>query len=161
MVILEKVGKNLKKMKKEILNLLVGKTEDKIMNKKDVLYELEKPLIKIIDIDIDNLCVTDPGSFDNSLSFSYRDLMEFMTVLTWFKISNDKWCVTNPEPELYYLHYNKNDEEIKPTLEAFFDLFSAKYVRMAVKQKIELSKKEKWKWSEVLKLYEEGLKSKK
>ncbi|MHA1754217.1 MAG: hypothetical protein ACTSYR_01725 [Candidatus Odinarchaeia archaeon] len=157
---MENIGENLKKLKKEILNLLIGDIENKEMSKKDVLFELEKPLIKVKE-DLDfKLCDQPPENFNEKLTLSKNDLNEFLTVLDWFKIPEEHWCITNPEPDLYYFYYQAEDESIKNVLKAFFDLFAAKYVRMLVKQKITFSKKQKWKWNEVLALFEEGLKTK-
>lgn len=157
---MEHIDSDIKKLKKEILNLLVGKGEDRVLTKKDVLNELDKPLINATENVPPDLFRTDtPESFER-LTLSEKDLKEFLTVFKWFKVAEERICFSNPEPDVYYVHYDPRDETIKNMLDAFFDLFTAKFVRMAARQTVELSDRNTWKWSDVLVMFEKGLKSK-
>ena len=156
---MEEIGENLKRLKKEVLNLIVGKTEDKYLSKNEILKELDKPLINISESLPENFFKPVNSKLTEKLTLSEKDLKEFLAVLNWFKIDREKISFSNPEPDIYYVHYDAADPTVKNVVDTFFDLFTAKFLRMSVRQKIELSEKSKWKWSEVLKLLEEGLKS--
>lgn len=156
---MEEIGENLKRLKKEVLNLLIGRLEDRYMSKTEVLKELEKPLINIQEKIPETLFKPVNPQLTGKLTLSENDLKEFLAVLNWFKTDTEKISFSTPEPEVYYVHYDPSDPVAKNIIDTFFDLFTAKFVRMGVRQKIELSEKSKWKWSEVLKLLEEGLKT--
>ncbi|WEU40418.1 MAG: hypothetical protein OdinLCB4_000345 [Candidatus Odinarchaeum yellowstonii] len=156
---MEEIGENLKRLKKEVLNLLIGRLEDRYLSKSEVLKELDKPLINVTDKIPENIFKPVNPQLADKITLSENDLKEFLAVLNWFNIDTGKIGFSNPEPDLYYVHYDASDLNVKNIIDTFFDLFTAKFLRMTVKQKIELSERSKWKWSDVLKMLEEGLKT--
>lgn len=156
---MEEIGDNLKRLKKEVLDLLIGRSEDRYLSKGEVLRELDKPLLNIPDRIPENIFKPVDAKFNGKLTLSENDLKEFLAVLNWFKTDTGKICFSNPEPDVYYVHYDDSDPTVKNIIDTFFDLFTAKFIRMSVRQKIELSNRDKWKWSDVLKMLEEGLKT--